>query len=134
VEFDASADHAVVSPVSGANLVDGYRMRLWPAASCTGTTAATCSGTPAFTLQFNKPAPVSGKITVLDIFGGLVLNSLYKGVVDAYGPGGATASTVVGPFGRENLAAPRAPASPALLPASPTSRVSSPSSGTPPIE
>ena len=129
IEFTPSVDHNATSgTVEPVNVVDGYRMRVYPEAQCPTPTpappAAPCTGNVAFTLQFNKPVPVANKITILNIFGGLVLNARYKGFVESYGPGGAGASLVVGPFGNQPApTSPAAPANPVLLRSLPSARV-----------
>lgn len=116
VEFTASPDHSVLAPVTGTPLVTGYRMKVFAPSACT-TTA--CTGNPTFTLTLNKPTPnAQNVIRVNDIFGGLVMNTLYRGVVEAFGPGGATAAAPTGPFGNETIPAPRAPANSAVFSAS----------------
>lgn len=107
LEFRASTDHNATAPVSGAAIVTRYEARYYPAASCNPTCPTT---TPAFTLNLNKPAPVAGKIVVTNVFQGLTLNTLYKAVTVAVGPGGVSAnSNVSDPFGNETLAAPAPP-------------------------
>jgi hypothetical protein len=113
LEFNASADHAAVTPVTGAAVLTRYEARYYLASSCTlGTGKDQCPATtPAFTLNLAKPAPVSGVINVTNVFQGLVLNQTYKAVVVAVGPGGASASVASNPFGNETVSPPAAPAS-----------------------
>jgi len=106
LDFTPSPDHSAVFPVSGQPKVTGYRALYYPAAAC----APTCPTTPpAFIISLGKPTPTAGKILVSNVFGGIVLNTLYKAVVVADGPGGASVySNVAGPFGNEQLTAPAA--------------------------
>lgn len=106
--FTASADHARTLPVSGDPVVTGYRARYWLASQCTPTCPTT--GTPAFTIPLGKPTPnAQNEIVVTNIFQGLVLNTVYRAVVEAVGPGGATASSATNPFGNETATPPGAP-------------------------
>ena len=106
LEFTVSPDHNVVSPVTQTPILTNYQGKVYKASACSTTAPFVCTGTPDFTLQFNKPAPVNNTITLTNIFGGLVLNTLYRIVVEAVGPGGASAAPGDRPFGRETLAAP----------------------------
>lgn len=114
LRFTASSEHAAVAPITLEPLVTSYRAKYFPASACVlGTGKDQCPATgEAFTLQLGKPAPVGGDITVENVFGGIVLNTLYKAVVEAVGPGGARASTASNPFGNQTLAAPAAPGTP----------------------
>lgn len=109
LEFTASADHAAVAPVTLTPVVTNYQARYYTADKCTPTA---CSGAVSFTIPLAKPTPVAGVITIPNIFGGIVMNQLYIAVVDAVGPGGATASVPSNPFGNETLTAPRATGTP----------------------
>jgi hypothetical protein len=109
IEFTASPTHNSTDPLTGEALLTRYDAKYYLASACNPTCPTT---TPAFTINLAKPAPVAGKITVSNVFQGLVLNTPYKAVVVAVGPGG-TSPQAQGdlPFGNRGPLAPPAPVS-----------------------
>lgn len=92
VEFDPSPDHSATHPTTGAPVVESYEVRYH-------LNGATSTTTPVITVTLGKPTPqADGKIRALNIFGGLISDTVYQGVVAAVGSGGAGVSAPSNPF------------------------------------
>lgn len=104
VEFDPSADHALV--VGGVPVVSVYSIEIHTG-SATGNLVAT--------VVLGKPAPVLGKIRVKPIPElGALPSDTYVAIPIATGPGGATAGPPSDPFVR--VGKPGAPGKAVILP------------------
>jgi hypothetical protein len=102
IEWDPSADHAVLG-LDGQPLVASYRVDIYLESNQT---------TPALTFDAGKPAPVSGKIAIINPawFAVPIANVRYVAKVAAVGPTGVGVSTPSNPFGATGPpAAPGAP-------------------------
>lgn len=94
IEFDPSPDHNNTL-LDGTSIVGDYKVYFFLNAD------TPVKGAEKFVVSVGKPAIVGGKVTGINLYGGLVPNTAYKAVVVANGPGGESLfSNVSVPFGK----------------------------------
>lgn len=116
IEFNASPDHALVSPLNNQPVLSFYEMQVMQSVPQIGN-GPFAGGASMFTVNLGKPTPDGANLIKLTVPQFLTMAANVKAVatLTAVGPGGISAPTALsGPFGR--VGAPATPGVPTVKP------------------